>query len=444
MEGPAFSSSSPAAVAAAANAQLARLDEVLWAARTPEEIVATVAQCEALRSHLAAVEAAALAEVEDRKIAKQHLVWSSTGDWYTHAAGTYRGTGPRAVRHAKLLAGDRSLTRDALRDGLVSPEQAGVICDAIEELPTNAHLREQAEKTLLDEAGRLHATDLAKTARHLIHVVDPEGTERRAEQDLERQDRAAHLNRFLAITEDGAGGVRLRGRGTVEDGAKIKAALLPLTKPQPTAAQTSDQDGVDCGDAEDVRDHGARLWDALVGTCEHALATDLPPDAHGARPRIAVTTSLDALKGKIDWTTICDDGSELSPSAVRRLACDADIIPVALGTRGEVLDVGRAHRLVTPALWRALVCRDRHCAFPGCTKPPVMGQAHHITHWADRGPTALPNLVLLCGHHHRVIHHTPWQVRINPDDARPEFLPPPKPGHHQPPPQWIRQRPRLE
>jgi len=129
---------------------------------------------------------------------------------------------------------------------------------------------------------------------------------------------------------------------------------------------------------------------------------------------------------------------------VRRLACDADIIPVALGTRGEVLDVGRAHRLVTPALWRALVCRDRHCAFPGCTKPPVMGHAHHITHWADRGPTALPNLVLLCGHHHRVIHHTPWQVRISPDDARPEFLPPPKPGHHQPPPQWIRQRPRLE
>ena len=131
------------------------------------------------------------------------------------------------------------------------------------------------------------------------------------------------------------------------------------------------------------------MWDALVETCEHALTTDLPPDAHGARPRIAVTTSLDALKGKIDWTTISDDGSELSPAAVRRLACDADIIPVALGTRGEVLDVGRAHRLVTPALWRALVCRDRHCAFPGCTKPPVMGHAHHIVHWADLGPTAL-------------------------------------------------------
>jgi len=73
-----------------------------------------------------------------------------------------------------------------------------------------------------------------------------------------------------------------------------------------------------------------------------------------------------------------------------------------------------------------------------------MGHAHHIVHWADHGPTCLANLVLLCGHHHRVIHHTPWQVRINATDGRPEFLPPPKPGHHHPPPQWIRQRPRRE
>ncbi len=231
MEGTTFSPRSPAEVVAAANAVLRRLDEVLWAARTPDEVVDAVAACEAVRAHLAAIEAAALVEVEGRKIAQQHLAWSSTGDWFTHLAGTYHGTGRRAVRHAKLLVTDRSLTRDALRDGLVSPEQAGIICDAIEELPTNPDLREQAEKTLLDEAGRLHATDLGKAARHLIHVIDPEGTERKAEKALAAQERAAHLGRFLALTEDGAGGVRLKGRGTVEDAAKIKAALLPLTKP---------------------------------------------------------------------------------------------------------------------------------------------------------------------------------------------------------------------
>ena len=233
MEGTAFSPRTPAEVAGRANAVLGDLDQVLWAAKTPEEIVAAVAECEALRSHLAAVEAAALAEVEGRRIAKQQLAWSSTADWFTHTAGTHRRAGTAAVRHAKLLVSERSLTRDALRDGLVSPEQAGIICDAIEELPTNPATRELAEKTLLDEAGRLNATDVTRAAKHLIHVVDPEGTERKAEKDLAAQDRAAHLGRFLAIIEDGAGGVRLRGRGTVEDAAKIKAALLPLTKPTP-------------------------------------------------------------------------------------------------------------------------------------------------------------------------------------------------------------------
>ena len=109
---------------------------------------------------------------------------------------------------------------------------------------------------------------------------------------------------------------------------------------------------------------------------------------------------------------VTDDGLELSGSAVRRMACDCDLIRVLLDADGCVLDVGRTQRLVTPAIWTALVARDHHCAFPGCTRPPVMCHAHHIRHWADGGATSLDNLVLLCGHHHRTIHHTPWQVRL--------------------------------
>ena len=295
----------------------------MWAAKTPEEIVATVAAAlEALRQPPRGPRGTALAEVEDRKIAKRNSPGRRPLTGSPTLPASIDALGPPRSGTRRPLVTDRSLTCDALRDGLVSPEQAGIICDAIEELPTNAATRELAEKTLLDEAGRLHATDLAKAARHLIHVVDPEGTERKAEKDLKRQDRAAHLNRFLAIVEDGAGGVRLRGRGTVEDAAKIKAALLPLTRPTP-----ADQEALDCGEVEEVRDHGARMWDAFVETCGHALASDLPPDAHGARPRVAVTISLDALRDKIDWSTlgdtVSDDGSELltsrgAPAGVRR------------------------------------------------------------------------------------------------------------------------------
>jgi hypothetical protein len=64
-----------------------------------------------------------------------------------------------------------------------------------------------------------------------------------------------------------------------------------------------------------------------------------------------------------------------------------------LGSRSQLLlDVGRTSRLVTLGLWLALVARDRHCAFPSCTRPPVACDAHHIRHWADGGPTALTNL----------------------------------------------------
>jgi hypothetical protein len=110
-----------------------------------------------------------------------------------------------------------------------------------------------------------------------------------------------------------------------------------------------------------------------------------------------------------------------------------------LGTRGEILDVGRTARLVTTPIWTALVARDGHCTFPACTRPPSMCHAHHLRHWADGGETSLANLALLCGHHHRTVHHTPWEIRLSPDDRRPEFRPPARLGL---PSDWLRHRPR--
>ncbi|WP_345632321.1 HNH endonuclease signature motif containing protein [Rugosimonospora acidiphila] len=67
--------------------------------------------------------------------------------------------------------------------------------------------------------------------------------------------------------------------------------------------------------------------------------------------------------------------------------------------------------------------RDRGCAFPGCDRPPRWCDGHHLISWLDDGPTSLDNGVLLCAHHHRVIHQGDWQVKIAPDGL-PEFIPP--------------------
>ncbi|MCE3552081.1 HNH endonuclease, partial [Pseudonocardia sp. RS11V-5] len=66
--------------------------------------------------------------------------------------------------------------------------------------------------------------------------------------------------------------------------------------------------------------------------------------------------------------------------------------------------------------------RDGGCAFPGCDRPPSWCEIHHVREWQHGGPTTLHNLVMLCAIHHRLIHHSHWEVRMV--DGLPEFIPP--------------------
>jgi hypothetical protein len=405
-----------------------------WSQESDLELVSAVERLQGTRSLTHALEAVLLAEIDARGVAKDKLGWGSTADWYTHLAGVRRGQGKQIVDHATELVANRPATWSALASGEISPEQADVVLNTLDRLPGDERLRESAETQMLDEAPRVTATELARHGRGVIETVDPDRTARTLEAQLAREDRVAHQRRFLSITDDGAGGVVVKGRGSVEDGAVLRAAMLPLTAPVPEI------DPDTCQELPDRRDYGVRMWDALIQLAQHGLDSDLPPESHGARPRVSITVGLEALRGTLFERGHTDDGLEVSPEVARRLACDAEIIPMVLGAAGEVLDVGRARRLVTAPLWRALVVRDRHCAFPGCTRPPVMCHAHHIVPWIDGGTTSLSNLVLLCGHHHRTVHQTPWVVRIG-EDGHPQFRPPPRLGVVR---DWIRARPRRE
>ncbi|MGW4679601.1 DUF222 domain-containing protein, partial [Micromonospora taraxaci] len=199
----------------------------------------------------------------------------------------------------------------------------------------------------------------------------------------------------------------LSGILDAEAAGLLRAAIDPLSAPS---------------GPDDTRCAGQRRHDALADVCRLALRTGELPDSGGDPAQVVVTTGYDALTRQLSAGAL-DIGLQLTPHTVRRLACDATILPAVLGGAGQVLDVGRQRRLVTGALRRALVLRDGGCAFPGCDRPPRWCAAHHIQHWADGGPTNLTNAVLLCGHHHRHIHHTDWTVRLG-DNGRPEFVPP--------------------
>jgi len=97
-------------------------------------------------------------------------------------------------------------------------------------------------------------------------------------------------------------------------------------------------------------------------------------------------------------------GTILSPEILRRMCCDAALIPHVLGTAGEDLDLGRVARLFTRAQRRRLWRRDRGCTYPGCTAPAAWCKAHHVIHWADGGATDVDSAALLCQRHHSVVH----------------------------------------
>lgn len=409
--------SGAAGVLASTRGQVAALFDELWAAKTPEQLLAVNTEIERLRSVLAAVQVEVAAEIGATGAAKTDG-WASPADYLTHVAGARRGSGRRLLHTGAALTSDRPRTLQALRDARVSLEQAEVIVRAIDRLPVDARVRDAAETVLLEEAMHLDATELAKAGDHLLELLDPDGHARREEKHLDKLERSAHLNRFLAIVEDGLGGVRIKGRGTVEDAAVLKATLASLSAP---LASTDPECGLE---GSDPRDHGARTWDALVEACQRLQDAQVLPEDHGMKPRVVVTLDYDALRAGIGLATL-DTGESLSAAAVRKLACDAEVIPAVLNTAGAVLDTGRGQRLVTALIWTALVVRDRHCRFPGCRRPPVACDAHHLVHWADGGPTSLDNLVLLCRAHHTILHSTGWQVRLNPGDRQPEFKPPP-------------------
>jgi len=137
------------------------------------------------------------------------------------------------------------------------------------------------------------------------------------------------------------------------------------------------------------------------------LATPLP-----GRPTGAVTGS-----GTFTYT------GPVTASTIRKIACDADIIPILLGSQGRILDIGRTTRIFPPHIRKALNTRDQGCAFPNCTIPAPWCEAHHITYWSRGGPASTDNGVLLCTHHHHLIHKEQWTIHVK--NGIPWFIPPP-------------------
>ena len=134
----------------------------------------------------------------------------------------------------------------------------------------------------------------------------------------------------------------------------------------------------------------------------------------GATATVLVTMDLHKLLGDLDGA-ITIGGEILDAGTARRLACDADLIPIVLGTKSQHLDVGRRYRLATKGIRAAVVHRDLGCSFPGCDRPPGFCAVHHVLPWWAGGDTSLANSAMLCARHHQIVHRHGYYATITPD-----------------------------
>ncbi|HEY6378004.1 MAG TPA: DUF222 domain-containing protein [Candidatus Dormibacteraeota bacterium] len=257
------------------------------------------------------------------------------------------------------------------------------------------------EEILLEIARQASGSQLARICRGYRRVLEANAREQ-AEAHLARRGMWAHWE------DDGM--LRLRAVLPPEDGALLLAALEAIVGPDPLPPAQ--------GAAAAVPDPAYDSWaarraDALVALCSGALGSHgdgATAPAAPAAPRLVVHVDVGVLTGaEPEGRCHLEDGPALSAAAARRLGCDAEVVAVT-EREGLPIDVGRAKRVVSARLRRALHSRDRGCRFPGCAVPARLTHAHHVAHWASGGPTALANLASLCGFHHRRLHDGVYSI----------------------------------
>lgn len=243
---------------------------------------------------------------------------------------------------------------------------------------------------------RFNDRDLRRVTDRLTNTVLP---------DKDHENRAKAARSMRCVNESSlADGSLVRFVVTCDpEGAAVIRSVLN----SPLAAPSPDETG------PDPRTAGQRRYDALMTVVRRGIAGgDQMPTTPKAT--MNVTVRWDALLRALVGAGETSTGEVLTPATVRRVACDADVVPMVLGTDGEILDQGRAKRLVTPGQRRALEHRDKGCTFPGCSIPASWTDAHHVIHWSRGGLSNLNNYALLCGRHHTIVHDKDLMATVRP------------------------------
>jgi hypothetical protein len=320
--------------------------------------------------------------------ATTELYGRGTKRWLVEEVLLAGAAASRLVRLARQ-GREHPATMATLATGRINTVHAAAILTALHTLPI--HLRDTVEPHLIDRATAFPPEEIAGFVDELLQRlgIDNAG-------DIARDKRLADRGVNVATTMHGTRS--LSGTLTPEVGERFEAALH-------VAAQKTSVD--------DDRTPGQRRHDAL-GVIADAFLAQQAPSFTGAPRTVIVTIDLDVLEGRLrDAFITLPSGARTNADTARRLACDAELIPVMLGGNGEVLDVGQAGHEFTAAVRRAAWIRDDGCVFTGCRNRCV--ELHHIVFRRHRGSNSLDNAAWLCNYHHWLVHEGGWTLRRQPD-----------------------------
>ena len=281
-------------------------------------------------------------------------------------------------------------TAAALARGEIGPEHVDVIHKTLKDLPhLDPETRVLAEKTMLEQAAEHDPNALARFGWHLRDLVDPDGPPP-VDNEPKRPDRELHRRQ----RRDGSWDYKIRLDPI--NGALMNSLTASFEKMR---------------EANDDRGHAERAGDAFVDLLKKAANCPDLPTHNGRKTEMTLTVSLDFLHRALN-DALLPGQSYLTARDVRLAACDAHILPAVMDGDSKPLDIAVPAYVVPTHIRRAVVLRDRGCAFPGCARPASTCDAHHIVEWLQGGPTEVANLIMLCQIHHRLVHHSDWQVKL--------------------------------
>ncbi len=406
--------------------------------------LALVSSVRRVSGRLRTLEAAIAADTADGE-ASEREVGVPLASWLAAEHLLTRREAHRLIGQGRDLARFPRLS-DAALSGGVGFEQATTISNVLKKLPTDLGTIQiqQAEEMMIDFADQFDSAGLSQLSRHLVEVVDPVGADKREAKRLERELKTARAGRHLNFYSDGHGSTLIRGSLPTLDAE-------PFVKLIEAYAQDAKRAGLDRLDPlSETVTPAMRRADGLRALAAVHQQSKLAPSVGGDRPRVVVTLGYEQLRDDCIRAGALDSGEYITAGQLRMLACDAEILPAVLGSNSEVLDVGRAQRLVTPPIRAALALRDRGCVFPGCDAPASICHAHHLVPWWAGGATSTQNLALLCPHHHGLVEPSrdgptehQWEIRMGADGV-PEVLPPSRMDGSRQPRRHQRFHPRLQ